>query len=240
SFDPYGHLVTTGSVGLQHNVGAGDERAWYASPRNDIVQWHLYGKEVYPPHALAVEMSRKVDETWGFGKPVVCGEFAYGGEDHATYDHTHDGIWSLLFSGAGALAHSAPQFQIDSDEPMTPARGAHFKVLSDLLGRFGLAAIAPRHDVRVVHGGARAWSLATDDASARALWLLGPDVGYGAPVSGVQVLLPAPPAGDVHVAWIDDVTGETIARDTLRSTGAGEVMLTAPSFVRHIAAMMSR
>ena len=52
---------------------------------------------------------RQVEETWGFGKPVVCGEFGYGGEDHTTFDHTHDGIWSLLFSGAGRpRAHRAP------------------------------------------------------------------------------------------------------------------------------------
>ena len=240
SFDPYGHLVTTGSVGLQNNIGAGDERPWYASPRDDIVQWHLYGKEFYEPHAVAIEMSRKVDETYGFGKPVVCGEFAYGGEDKVTYDHTHDGIWSLVFSGAGALAHTAPQFQIDSDEPMTPARGAHFKVLSDVLAAFGGSPVSPRHDVRVTSGTARAWSLVTDDAKARAIWVLGPEQGYGDQVKATQLEMPAPPAGDHPLAWIDDATGAVIVRATLRSSGTGETLLAVPPFKRHIAAIMPR
>jgi hypothetical protein len=239
SFDPYGHLVTTGSVGLQNNIGAADERPWYASPRDDIVQWHLYGKEFYEPHAVAVEMSRKVDETYGFGKPVVCGEFAYGGEDHVTYDHTHDGIWSLVFSGAGALAHTAPQFQIDSDEPMTPARGAHFKVLSDLLKAFGGAAVSPRRDVRVVAGTSRAWSLATDDGKARAIWVLGPEQGYGGEVTSTQVALPAGPAGETALAWLDDVTGAVVSSATLRSSGSGDTVVAVPAFKRHIAAMLT-
>ena len=239
SFDPYAHLVTTGSVGLQNNIGAGDERPWYASPRDDIVQWHLYGKEFYEPHAVAVEMSRKVDETYGFGKPVVCGEFAHGGEDHVTYDHTHDGIWSLVFSGAGALAHTAPPFQVDSDEPMTPARGAHFKVLSDLLKGFGGAAVSPRHDVRVVAGTSRAWSLATDDGKARALWVLGPEQGYGGEVTSTQLVLPAALGGDLAVTWRDDVTGAVVSRTTLRSSATGETVVAVPPFKRHIAAMLT-
>lgn len=240
SSDPYGHLVTTGSVGVQANIGAGDERPWYASRRNDLVQWHLYGKEFYPPHALAVEMSRKVDETWGFGKPIFCGEFGYGGEDQATNDHTHDGIWSLVFSGAGALAHTAPLFQVDSDEPMTPSRGIHFKVLSDFLRTFELAPLSPAHDVRVTRGKARAWSLVTPDALARGFWVLGDKTTYGRGVSGVEVTVPAPPVGRYVMSWLDDTTGAVVAKSVMTSRGSGELRVAVPTFVRHIAGRMSR
>lgn len=238
-FDPYGHLVTAGPVGLHWNVGAGDERPWYASPENDIVQWHLYGRSFYDPYALALEMTRKVDETWGFGKPVVCGEFAYGGEDKTTYDHTHNGIWSLSMSGAGALAHSAPPFEIDSDEPMTPARGAHFRVLSDFLRSFDRTkALVPAHDVRA-SGGARAWSLAQDDGS-RALWVLGPRQGYGDVVRGVSLTVPSPPRGRWGVVWIDDGTGRELSSAALEAPGEGEITLSVPSFRRHVAARLAR
>ncbi|MFI5291008.1 MAG: cellulase family glycosylhydrolase, partial [Polyangia bacterium] len=130
--DPFGHLVTAGPVGLQYNLG-GDERPWYGYAGDDLVQWHLYGKEFYEPHALADEMTRKVREVWGFDKPILVGEFGYGGEDKTTYDHTHVGIWSATFAGAGVLMHSAPAFNIDSDEPMTPARAAHVLGLSRFL-----------------------------------------------------------------------------------------------------------
>jgi hypothetical protein len=240
SFDPYRHLVTVGPVGFHFNIGGTDERPWYASPQDDIVQWHLYGRQFYAPHALAIEMSRKVDETYVFGKPVVCGEFGYGGEDKTTYDHTHNGIWSLTFSGAGALAHSAPLFDLDSDAPMTPGRGAHFKILSDLLTTFGSAALSPARDVRVARGKARAWSLAVSDGSARAVWLLGPGEDYGAVVEGVQLAMPAPPAGRYDVTWMDDATGAIVSRSDLRSDGSGAIVLEVPAFARHIVGRFSR
>jgi hypothetical protein len=222
SLDPYRHLVTAGSVGLQWNFG-GDERPWYASGANDLVQWHLYGKQFYDPYALALEMARKVDETWGFGKPVFCGEFAYGGEAKPLYDHTHNGIWSLLFSGAGALAHSAPPFEIDSDEPMTPARAEHFRVLAKVIDSFDRKLpLVPAHDVQVTRG--RAWSLVQSNG-ARAIWILGPRDGYGALVTGTRVTFPR----GGTLTWLDDVTGEVLA-----TSAGGEV----PSYKRHVVAIM--
>lgn len=47
---------------------------------------------------------------------------AWGSEPKPLYDHAHVGIRSATFSGAGVLAHSAPPFNIDSDEPLTPTR----------------------------------------------------------------------------------------------------------------------
>lgn len=237
--DPYRHLVTVGSVGLQWNFD-GDERPWYASPSNDLVQWHVYGKEVYDPYALAAEIKRKVRETWPYDKPVLCGEFAYGGEPKPEYEHTHDGIWSLLFSGAGALAHSAPPFEIDSDEPMTPLRAAHFLTLSGLLRSFDpMQALTPRDDVKVTKD-AHAWSLATDDLSSRAIWILGPKAKDGLPVAGVEVAFPAPPRGDFSVTWLDDVTGAEVSHSVHASDGKGTTTLIAPPFIRHIAAKLAR
>jgi hypothetical protein len=234
ALDPYGHLVTAGPVGPQHNVDQ-DETAWYANDANDIVQWHLYGKEFYDPYALALEMERKVEETWRFGKPIVCGEFAYGGEDKSTYDHTHNGIWSLLLSGAGALAHSAPVFQIDSDEPMTPERAAHFRVLSDVLRSLDRSKVfVPQRDMKLWDREAHAMSLVASDGD-RLLWLLGPRRTYGSVVKRAKVTLRAPPAGRWGVTWIDDVTGKELGRKTITSPGDGDLSLEAPPFVRHVA-----
>ena len=144
SVDPYAHPITVGSVGLSWNI-EGDERALYRGPDVDLIQWHLYGKETYDPHDHALEMARRVEETLPYEKPIFCGEFAYGGEDPALYDHTHTGLWAALFAGGGALAHSAPPFNIDSDEPMTPARAHHFQVLSQFLRGLDLSGrLAPK------------------------------------------------------------------------------------------------
>jgi len=236
--DPYGHLVTAGPVGLHWNL-EGDERPWYASGSNDLVQWHLYGKEFYDPHALALEMARKVSETWSFGKPVVCGEFAHGGEDKASYDHTHDGIWSLLFSGAGALAHTAPPFELDSDEPMTPERGAHFRVLADLLRSFGpKTPLVPSSDVAIDRRNARVLSLVAEGRGARALWVLDARETYGSEVVGAHVRMPAPPRGHWTATWLDDATGRTLATSETESSGTGEIELAVPAFRRHVAARL--
>ncbi|MBX3252458.1 MAG: DUF5060 domain-containing protein, partial [Myxococcales bacterium] len=148
--DPYAHLVTAGPVGLHWNV-EGDDGPWYASAANDLVQWHLDGREVHDAHALADAMTHKVAETWEHEKPVFCGQFAYGGEDGATYDHTHVGLWSLAMSGAGALARSAPPRDVEWDEPMTAARARHFEVLSGFLRSLDpTRAYSARTDVRVL------------------------------------------------------------------------------------------
>jgi hypothetical protein len=239
--DPYGHVVTAGPVGLKWNI-EGDEGPWYRAPEDDLVQWHLYGKEYYEPHALAVEMTRKIEETWSFGKPVVCGEFAYGGEDKATYDHTHCGIWSALMSGAGALAHSAPPFEIDSDEPMTKERARHFEVLAKILhDAFGREGTTPIADVRVTANGpasgARAWSLVDDARAQRLIWLLGPEAGYGKEVVGMRAMFPAAP-GVWSVEWRNDVTGETLARTSAPSEGT--ISIEAPPFARHVVAILRK
>jgi hypothetical protein len=227
--DPYGHPITVGSVGLHWNV-EGDERAWWGSPRCSIVQWHLYGPEVYEVHALAAEMTRKVRETWGLGKPVLVGEFAWGGEDKTTYDHTHVGIWSATFAGAGVLAHSAPPFTVDSDEPMTPERGAHFRALRDLLRPLEEAgALDP--DLEAQARGAAAWALG--DATRRGVWLLGPERGYGEPVTGVTVTTGALPRGRYVEAWFDDLTRAPLGAALERDHAGGPLRLRPPAFRRH-------
>ncbi len=241
SFDPYGHLVTAGPVGLHWNLD-GDERPWYASPLNDTVQWHLYGKEVYDPHALGDAMTRKVRETWSYDKPVFCGEFGYGGEDKSSYEHTHVGIWSLAMSGAGALAHSAPPFEIDSDEPMTPERARHFKVLSTFLRTLDpRKAYGPVEDVRVVGPRRmRAWSLATEDKTDRAVWVLAPKDGFGERLTGASLAIAAPRGASYRVSWIDDTTGEPLASpEHVTATTDDVLVLRIPPFTRHAAGRVS-
>jgi hypothetical protein len=230
--DPYEHLVTVGSVGLHWNI-EGDERDWWSSEACDIVQWHLYGKEVYDVHALAMEMTRKVKETWSFDKPILVGEFAYGGEAKPDYDHTHVGLWSAAFSGAGVLAHSAPPFNEDSDELMTPERARHYRVLRETLTSLGT------HAPTQIEGsqGATAWALRGKDAAA--LWLLAPKEGYGKPVMNMHATLSGLADGVWRVVWIDDVSGETLAKSEERSAN-GTLQLTAPAFERHVVARLER
>lgn len=230
--DPYGHLVTVGSVGLQWNI-EGDERPWYASPEDDLVEWHLYGKEVYEVHALAAELTRKTRETWGYGKPVLVGEFAWGGEPKPAYDHTHVGLWVSVFSGAGVLAHSAPPFNVDSDEWMTPARAHHFLVLRRFFtGMPALDPIAAR-----ASGGARAWALAGNGSAA--VWVLAPEPGYGEEVTGAQVSLTVS-AGRWRLQWFDDVSGGEVGAATDLIVPGGAVELAVPPFRRHLAAKLIR
>jgi hypothetical protein len=231
--DPYEHLVTVGSVGLQWNID-GDEKPLYAGTGEDLVQWHLYGQKTYDPRANAIEMARKVRETYGYGKPVFCGEFAYGGEDPALYDHTHDGIWAATFAGGGALAHSAPPFNVDSDEPMTPARGHHFRVLSDFLRSLDWSRrLEPDDRVRVARPeDAHVFTLGSSDY--KAFWLLGPAHGYGAAVEGASLAIDGLPAGRYRATFRDDVTGALLGRVAL-VVHAGTATVDVPPFVRHVA-----
>ena len=52
---------------------------------------------------------------------ALVGEVAYGGEDQQTFDHTHAGIWSATFSGAGVLAHSAPLVRVKPQDIVAAA-----------------------------------------------------------------------------------------------------------------------
>jgi Domain of unknown function (DUF5060)/Cellulase (glycosyl hydrolase family 5) len=236
--DPYAHLVTAGPVGLHWNVEV-DERAWYASPANDLVQWHLHGKEVYDPHALADAMTRKALEGRSLDKPVFCGSFGYGGEEKPAYDHTHVGIWSLAMSGAGALANSAPPFDVDTDEPMAPERARHFKVLATFLHSLDpRQAYSPDDGVRVTAPvGARVWSLRTEDRSDRAIWILAPADGYRDRLAGATLAITAPRAGRYRVTWMNDTTGAPMSHDHDRATATDDdlLLLHVPPFTRHIA-----
>ena len=116
-----------------------------ADAGNDVVQWHLYGKDTYDVHALARTMAKKVAETVQHERPILVGEFGWGGEAAPAHDHTHVGLWSATFSGAGVLAHVAPPFNLDSDGPLTPARGARYgTACCELPGTASYSAYAPR------------------------------------------------------------------------------------------------
>lgn len=230
--DPSGHLVTAGSVGLHWNI-EGDERAWYASSENDLVQWHLYGKETYEVHALSQELNRRVRETWQYGKPVLIGEFAWGGEPKPAYDHTHVGIWTAIFSGAWPLAHSAPPFNVDSDELMTPERARHFRALR----RF-LASLPPMDpEPPVVRDGVTVYALRGEEVAA--LWLLAAEDRYGEQIAGVRVDLGNLRPGCWRITWIDDLTGQPLTTAEAEVHGA-QTLIDAPPFARHLAAKLTR
>ncbi len=168
AYNSYGHLITAGPIGLSNNI-EGDERPWYDAAENDMVQWHLYGEAYYDPQKLATEMSGRVMQTWQHNRPVFCGEFGYGGEDMRTHEHTHVGLWSAVFSGGGALSHSAPPFNLDSDEPMTPERGQHFRALRDFLNKLPADKPMLPHFEAETTGNARVWALISKDTAAGAV-----------------------------------------------------------------------
>ncbi|MCU1281076.1 MAG: glycoside hydrolase, partial [bacterium] len=234
--DRFGHLVTAGSVGLQWNLG-GDERPWYASPRNDLVQWHLYGKEYYEVHALAAMMAKKVAETWRYEKPILCGEFGYGGEAKPLYDHTHVGIWSAVFSGAGVLVHTAPPFNLDSDEPMTPERARHLRGLAQFIARLSPAPHEPANP-SMTPDGARAYALRAPDEVA--LWLLAPERGYAGSLSGARVQLADLAPGAYRIRFIDELDGTVYAERAVAVAADGIAAIDVPTFVRHTAALLTR
>jgi hypothetical protein len=229
--DPYRHAVTVGSVGLHWNI-EGDEREWWRNSACDIVQWHLYGPEVYEVHALAAEITRKVRETWSYDKPVLLGEFAYGGEPKPDYDHTHVGLWSAAFSGGGVLAHSAPAFNIDSDELMTPERARHYRVLKKVLAPL----VEPTPGTAHATSGT-AWTLLT--ANAGALWLLAPKNKYGSTIAHTRIVIPAISDGSWQVEWLDDVSGARSAAADVE-TRSGKLELAVPPYSRHIVARLTR
>jgi hypothetical protein len=235
--DPYGHPVTAGPVGLHWNVEE-DERAWWSSPACDLVQWHRYGPDVYDVHELAEALVGTARELARYGKPLLLGEFGWGGDPKPAHDHTHVGIWAATFAGAGVLSHSAPPFTEDSDEPMTPARARHFRTLSAFLRRAeaaGPLAPAPDPEVRRLRG-VRALALAGERAIA--VWLHAPRAGYGAEVRGARLSLAGAAPGRWRVTWIDDVTGEAIATDEVGAEGG--LALSVPPFSRHVAAIAER
>lgn len=221
SFDPYGHLVTAGPVGLQWNV-VDDERPWYESGANDLVQWHLFGPEVREPHEVARAVAMMVDETAALTKPVLCGALAAVDAEQA-----HVGAWSLALSGAGALVRG----------PAAPDLRVLSRTLRSLDPR---SAYAPTHDVRVVRpDGARAWSVGTVDKGDRLVWLLAPREGYGERVGDAALTINAPRGGRYRVRWIDDVTGEPIALETITSSDEDVLVLHAPAYARHVLARVT-
>jgi hypothetical protein len=235
--DPYRHPVTAGPVGLHWDVER-DERPWWQGEGCDIVQWHRYGPDVYDVHALAEELVARVRETARHGKPVLLGEFGWGGEPAPLHDHTHVGIWATTFAGAGVLAHSAPPFTIDSDAPMSPARARHFRALAGFLRRAEAhEPLSPAPDPAVSVPGARALALAGDRTVA--VWVHAPRSGYGEPVKGARLTLRGLAPGRWRVTWVDDTTGLD-KLNAVVEVAADAATLDVPRFSRHLAALAER
>jgi hypothetical protein len=238
AMDPDGHPVTVGSVGLHWNVER-DERPWWESPECDVVQWHRYGPDVYDVHALAEALVATVRDTARYRKPVLLGEFGWGGDPAPLHDHTHVGIWAATFAGAGVLAHSAPPVTVDSDAPMTPARAAHFRALAAFLRRADPGgALRPAPDPEASIRGARALALA--DGRGAAVWVHGPRDGYGSPVRGLTLTIPGIAPGRMRATWVDDVTGEDLAAAEVEVRPGAPLVVAAPTFTRHVALLLER
>jgi hypothetical protein len=144
-------------------------------------------------------------------------------------------LWAAIFSGAGALAHSAPPFNIDSDELMTPQRARHFLTLHNFLS--GMPELSPA-EVSADRG-ASAWALKAAKGDVAAVWLLAPEASYATPMRDVRVRLPGIENGRWRVEWIDDVTGRRLASSSEVAAG-GQMTVTAPPFTAHVAARLRR
>jgi len=138
------------------------------------------------------------------------------------------------FSGAGVLAHSAPPFNIDSDELMTPERAHHFRVLNSLLT--SLPALTPTRPTAT--RGISAWALLARNSGA--IWLLGPRKTYGQTVSRAQVTLSDLSPGIWRAQWMDDVDGTPIATTRAQVGEDGRARFPVPAFSQHIAARLER
>ena len=139
--------------------------------------------------ARARDDAGAVAEAHGLGKPVLCADFAES--------RRRDDARSRARRPLGARVRRSRRARA-TRRALRRAVG----VPAHLPGGAALAGA----DVRVSRGKARAWSLVTPDALARGFWVLGAPEGDGRLVSGVELALPAPPAGRYVVTWIDDVT----------------------------------
>jgi len=229
--DPYGHLVTLGSVGPQWNIN-GNEDDWYDSEANDAIQWHLYGVHNYK--RIAYEMRNFIRKYWDKNKPIFCGEFSWGGEDKATYDHTHNGIWSALLSGGGVLAHSAPLFTPESDELMTPERAKHFKSLSDFLNGvdWGRNLEFRTQEILAKPSFLGVWCLKNEDYVL--LWLLDGSSKYGQSIEGADITLSRMPGKSYVVEWWDTREGNIVDRQVIKAEN-NLFTVKAPPFSKDIA-----
>jgi len=183
---------------------------------DDLVLVHLHGSSREASRTRESDAMHAIEVAYGREEPVICADF----EETAASSRP----WALTFAGAGVLA----------------PRGARLGVLSWFLDAFQAAPLDPARDVRVSRGKAKASSLVTPDALARGFWVEGASEGDSRAVSGVELALPAPPAGRYAVAWIDDATGKSIASSTLDSSGSGDVRLRVPAFTGHVAGRMGR
>jgi hypothetical protein len=164
--------------------------------------------------------------------------FGSGDEAKPAYDHTHVEIWVSAFTGAGVLAHSAPRFNPDSDEPMTPERGRHFRTLAAFLTRAeSVGPLSPAPDPTTSVPGLRALALAGERSFA--VWIHAPSRGYGEPVARARVTVRGVRPGRWRVVWTDDVTGQELAREERELRGQRAV-LEVPSFTRHVVAFAER
>lgn len=184
---------------------------------DDLVLVHLHGAgRGEAPRTRESDAMHAIEVAYGREEPVICADF----DETAASSRP----WALTFAGAGVLV----------------PRGARLGVLSLFLGAFQAAPLDPARDVRVSRGKAKASSLVTPDALARGFWVQSASEADGRAVSGVELALPAPPAGRYAVTWIDDATGKTIASSTLDSRGSGDVRLPVPAFTGHVAGRMNR
>ena len=136
------------------------------------------------------------------------------------------------------LAHSAPPFNIDSDEWMTPKRGKHFRVLSDFLKSLGpKARLDPDPQATAATDDITVWGLRSGDQ--RALWVLGEKTDYGKPVQGAKVKLGEVLHGRYEITWYDDVKG-TSHEQRLITSESSELVLEIPTFTRHVAGILTR
>jgi hypothetical protein len=243
--DPYEHAIVTGSLGPMHNVAPpangvadpiADERGFYASAAPSLVGWQICGRDLDAPAQLVAGLVRRIEDSGGVGKPVICEGFAHAGEAAPSFDHTRVGLMASAFEGAGALARVAPADGRDENEPLGEARLAAIGSTAKLLATLPWArGLSPRRDVRTPGAPtAQVLSLVSEDERFRAVWVVAPVASYERKTEGLKLSFTGLVAGAQVVRFIDDETGASLGERKIEANGAS-TEVTVPAFAKHLA-----
>jgi len=255
-FDVNHHLTTISYV------GNGDDAIW-RMPEIDLMQHHEYSQTPkwfnFLPGGVRLSPGAPA-------KPLVFGEFGFSSAGEtltpATQDgiHLHNGLWASVFSG---FASSALYWWWD-DYVDAGNLWFQFKGIARFLADEDVAAFtATPVTVSMPHAKPSITppftALALTSPNRALVWIRNSQYNQsdvsahylitqstGAPFSlrldalrGVTVTLSGLPDGAYRVTWLDTLTGEPLSTAAVNGQ-AGHLTLTAPPFVRDVAAKISR
>jgi len=233
-------------------------------PELDIIQKHEYSDQTGSPDRDLAERAAADFQRLASSappKPILLGEFGYGGEDRAGYVektgiHLHNGLWSTTFVGyAGSGLYWFWDIYVEPNRLWY-----HFRGLERFLEEVDLSGYEPFSPVRITgpngaEGDAVGLGLSGEDvlvwlrndaytvqASEEARARAGSPASftYNPPsVEGQVLRLHDMADGDYSVLWYDPQTGKWL--EPAAATAEGDVLvISIPSFRRDLAAKIVR